>query len=60
MTDVDLYDSAYGHCTLPVYHEDLFRVLNPSGTLLFRDAVLIGGLISHDGIGTRSSMGSIF
>jgi SAM-dependent methyltransferase len=36
---------------------ELFRVLAPGGRLLFSDALVIGGTISHEEIATRSSIG---
>ncbi|HKR82852.1 MAG TPA: methyltransferase domain-containing protein [Terriglobales bacterium] len=36
---------------------DIFRVLKPSGRLLFSDALVIGGTISHEEISSRSSIG---
>jgi SAM-dependent methyltransferase len=36
---------------------ELFRVLRTGGRLLFSDALVIGGLISHQEIATRSSVG---
>ena len=35
----------------------MFRVLKPGGRMLFTDALVIGGMISHDEIATRSSIG---
>jgi len=47
-------------CHLPgrleVLHE-LFRVLKPLGRLLFSDALVIGGVVSHQEIATRSLIG---
>jgi len=37
--------------------EELFRVLRPKGRLLFSDALVIGGLVSHEEIAIRSSIG---
>jgi SAM-dependent methyltransferase len=36
---------------------EMFRVLRPGGRMLFTDALVIGGMISHDEIATRSSIG---
>jgi ubiquinone/menaquinone biosynthesis C-methylase UbiE len=39
---------------------ELFRVLRPKARLLFSDALVIGGMISHAEIATRSSIGPYF
>jgi len=36
---------------------EIFRVLKPSGRLLFSDALVIGGMVSHQEIAARSSIG---
>lgn len=41
----------------PELLRELFRVLRPGGRLLFSDALVIGGLISHQEIAIRSSIG---
>src|SRR5450631_160985 len=47
-------------CHLPGRPEvlvEIFRVLKPGGQMLFSDALVIGGLVSHEEIATRSSIG---
>src|SRR5262249_45880369 len=39
---------------------EMFRVLKPSGRMLFSDALVIGGMISAEEIATRSSIGFYF
>jgi SAM-dependent methyltransferase len=36
---------------------EMFRVLRPGGRMLFSDALVVGGMISHEEIATRSSIG---
>lgn len=36
---------------------EIFRVLKPGGRLLFSDALILGGLITHEEIAARSSIG---
>jgi SAM-dependent methyltransferase len=36
---------------------EIFRVLRPSGRLLFSDALIVGGAVTHQEIATRSSIG---
>jgi len=38
----------------------VFRVLKPGGRFLFSDALVIGGVVSHGEIATRSSIGMYF
>jgi hypothetical protein len=35
----------------------MFRVLKPGGKMLFSDALVVDGMISHEEIATRSSIG---
>ena len=36
---------------------EMFRILKPGGRMLFSDALVIGGMVSHEEIATRSSIG---
>jgi SAM-dependent methyltransferase len=36
---------------------EVYRVLKPDGRLLFSDALVVGGMVSHEEIATRSSIG---
>ena len=57
------FDSAFSNdvlCHVPGRTNvlrQLFRVLKPGGRLLFSDALVVGGIISHEEIATRSSIG---
>ena len=35
----------------------MFRILKPGGRMLFSDALVVGGMLSHEEISTRSSIG---
>jgi ubiquinone/menaquinone biosynthesis C-methylase UbiE len=37
--------------------EEMCRVLKPGGLMLFSDALVVGGMLSHEEIATRSSIG---
>ena len=60
------FDAAFSNDALchiparPSLLKELFRVLRPGARLLFSDALIIGGLISHEELATRSSIGPYF
>jgi hypothetical protein len=41
----------------PVVLVEMFRVLKPGGRMLFSHALVVGGMVSHEEIATRSSIG---
>ena len=57
------FDAAFSNDVLchipgrPKMLAELFRVLRPGARLLFSDALVIGGILSHEEIATRSSIG---
>ena len=57
------FDSVFSNdvlCHIPgrqALLHDLFRVLKPNGRILFSDALIIGGIVSHQEIATRSAIG---
>jgi SAM-dependent methyltransferase len=59
----DTFDAVFSNdvmCHLPgrsTVLSEIFRVLKPGGQMLFSDALVIGGLVSHQEIATRSSIG---
>ena len=64
--DNETFDAAFSNdvlCHVPARLDllvEMFRVLKPSGRMLFSDALVIGGMISAEEIATRSSIGFYF
>jgi ubiquinone/menaquinone biosynthesis C-methylase UbiE len=61
--DDNTFDAVFSNdvlCHLPGRSEvlgEMFRILKPGGRMLFSDALVVGGLLSHEEIATRSSIG---
>ncbi len=61
--DSETFDAVFSNdalCHLPRRAEvlrEMLRILKPGGRMLFSDALVVGGLISHEEIAARSSIG---
>ena len=61
--DDKTFDAVFSNdvlCHLPGRPEvlgEMFRILKPGGRMLFSDALVVGGMLSHEEIATRSSIG---
>jgi SAM-dependent methyltransferase len=61
--DDNTFDAVFSNdvlCHLPGRAEvlgQMFRILKPGGRMLFSDALIVGGMLSHEEIATRSSIG---
>ncbi len=61
--DGETFDAVFSNdvlCHLPGRAEilaEISRVLKPGGRMLFSDALVVGGMVSHEEIATRSSIG---
>lgn len=61
--DDQTFDAVFSNdvlCHVPgraVVLEEMYRVLKPGGRMLFSDALVVGGMVTHDEIATRSSIG---
>lgn len=61
-----MFDAAFANDVLchvadrPGVLKELFRVLRPGARLVFSDALVVGGVISHVELATRSSIGLYF
>ena len=59
----ETFDAAFSNdvlCHLPARPEvlsEIYRILKPGGRMLFSDALVVGGMVTHEEIATRSSIG---
>ena len=64
--DDSIFDAAFSNDALchisarPTLLKEIFRVLRPGARLLFSDALILGGIVSHEELATRSSIGPYF
>jgi len=62
----DTFDAVFSNDVLcHVQHRsqvfaNVFRILKPGARFVFSDALVIGGIVSHEEIATRSSIGMYF
>ena len=61
--DDNTFDAVFSNDVLchlpgrPTVWCEVFRILKPGGRMLFSDALVVGGMLSHEEIATRSSIG---
>jgi ubiquinone/menaquinone biosynthesis C-methylase UbiE len=61
--DDQIFDAVFSNDVLchvpgrPKVLSEMFRVLRPGGWMLFSDALVVGGMVTHEEIATRSSIG---
>jgi ubiquinone/menaquinone biosynthesis C-methylase UbiE len=61
--DDDAFDAVFSNDVLchipgrPRVLGEMFRILKPGGRMLFSDALVVAGMLSHEEIATRSSIG---
>ncbi len=61
--DDNTFDAVFSNDVLchlpgrPAVLVEMFRMLKPGGRMLFSDALVVGGMVTHEEIATRSSIG---